>query len=75
MSKWAITYSKDNNTAKLELESPDTPSMDDAVQQVLSYAGEHCEAKPPGDETLDLSEPAVQLAECYGIAITGISKL
>ncbi|WP_462379238.1 hypothetical protein [Pseudomonas sp. Marseille-QA0892] len=75
MSKWAITYSKDNNTAKLELESPEAPSMDDAVQHVLTYADEHCEAKEPGDETLDLSEPAVQLAECYGIAITGISRL
>lgn len=75
MSKWAITYSKDNNTAKLELESTEAPSMDDAVQHVLSYADEHCEAKEPADETLDLSEPAVQLAECYGIAITGISRL
>ena len=75
MSKWAITYSKDNNTEKLELEAADKPSLDDAVQTVLSYADQHCEAKEPADRTLDLSEPAVQLAECYGIAVTGISRL
>ncbi|GGJ79505.1 hypothetical protein [Pseudomonas matsuisoli] len=75
MSKWAITYSKDNNTEKLEVEAADKPSLDDAVQRVLTYADQNCESKEPADESLDLSEPAVQLAECYGIAVTGISRL
>lgn len=76
MGKWTITYNRDNNTSKLEVEAADKPSMEEAVQYLLDMAERDLEQGEYGDgEDQEASEPAVLLLSRYGITVTGISQL
>ena len=74
MTRWVITYSKDNNTATLELESANKPSMEQAVRHTLKMARQRYEEQEPSEGDEDLRGPAVLLAERFGITITGITQ-
>ena len=73
MAKWMITYSKDEGTGVLEVESVTKPSMEQAVQWLLEMAGRDFEAQEP-DSPYEIQTPAVRLLECYGITVTSISE-
>lgn len=75
MAKWAITFNKDGNTVKIETESADKPSMDEAIQKVLEVADQ--EGYERNDENVtpeDEREPALLLLDRYGITLTGIAE-
>ncbi|WP_120996577.1 hypothetical protein [Stutzerimonas urumqiensis] len=74
MTTWIIAYSKDGNTSTLKTEAERKLEMEDAVGLVMrkaeqDYADEAHEVSEDEDMT-----PAQQLAERYGITITGISE-
>lgn len=71
---WKIAYSLNNDTQLLELESPETPSMEQAVVALLAHARRHCEAQDISTDAQEQITPAVELAERYGITVTGISR-
>ncbi|MDW3713406.1 MULTISPECIES: hypothetical protein [Pseudomonas] len=74
MAHWIITYQKDNNTSKLDIEAASKPDMEDANRQLLAWAegnlpaGEFAECEDPSHE------PAIQLLKRYGITLTGIAR-
>lgn len=74
MTRWVITYNKDNNTSRLEIESPSKPSMEQAVRHTLRMARQRFEEQEPSEVDEDLRGPAVLLAERFGITITGITQ-
>ena len=74
MTRWVITYNKDNNTSTLEIESPNKPSMEQAVRHTLKMARQRYEEQEPSEVDEDLRGPAVLLAERFGINITGITQ-
>ncbi|WP_394559364.1 hypothetical protein [Aquipseudomonas alcaligenes] len=75
MAQWTISYSKDNNTCTLEMQTQHKPEMEEAVRFVLDWAGENLEKGEYGDGQDKRSrEPAVLLLRHYGITITGISE-
>lgn len=74
MTRWVITYNKDNNTSRLEIESAQKPSMEQAVRHTLRMARQRFEAQEPSEVDEDLRGPAVLLAERFGITITGITQ-
>jgi hypothetical protein len=74
MARWTITYSKDNNTSTLEIESERKPNMEQAVRHTLKMARQQFEAQEPSEVDEDLRGPAVLLSELYGITITGITQ-
>lgn len=74
MTRWVITYNKDNNTSTLEIESPNKPSMEQAVRHTLKMARQRYEEQEPSEVDEDLRGPAVLLAERFGITITGITQ-
>ncbi|HLV18692.1 MAG TPA: hypothetical protein VKY70_14630 [Pseudomonas sp.] len=74
MTRWVITYNKDNNTSTLEIESPNKPTMEQAVRHTLKMARQRYEEQEPSEVDEDLRGPAVLLAERFGITITGITQ-
>lgn len=74
MTLWKIAYSVNNDTEVLELNSPSTPDMEQAVAALLEHARAHCEAQEISEDAQEEVTPAVELAERYGITITGISR-
>jgi hypothetical protein len=74
MARWKIAYSHDNNTEVLAVEHPSAPQIEQAVEWVLDYARQHYPSQPLPEDAQEELTPAVQLAECYGITITGISR-
>ncbi len=73
MSKWMITYSKDEGTGVLEVYSASKPSMEQAVQWLLEMAEKTYEAQEP-ERPYEEQTPAVRLLEQYGIAVTSICE-
>ena len=74
MALWKIAFSLNNDTQVLELESPETPDMDEAVAALLAHARRHFEARDISADAQEEVTPAVELAERYGITVTGISR-
>ena len=74
MTRWVITYNKDNNTSTLEIESPNKPTMEQAVRHTLKMARQRYEEQEPSEVDEDLRGPAVLLAERFGITITDITQ-
>src|SRR5690606_9740130 len=74
MTRWVITYNKDHNTSALEIESPNTPPVAQAVRHTLRMARQRYEEQEPSEVDEDLRGPAVLLAERFGITITGITQ-
>jgi len=74
MTRWVITYNKDNNTSTLEIECENKPSMEQAVRHTLKMARQRYEQQEPSEVDEDLRGPAVLLAERFGITITGITQ-
>lgn len=74
MALWKIAYSLNNDTQVLELESPQTPQMEEAVAALLAHARRHCDAQDISADAQEEITPAVELAERYGITVTGISR-
>jgi len=74
--KWIITFSKDNNTTKIETESAEKPSMQEAAELVLKTAQEteRLEDEELIDVPRDHPEPTIALLEQHGIVITGIAQ-
>lgn len=74
MAKWMITYSKDEATGVLEVESASKPSLEQAVQWLLEMAERTYEREEPKEAPYEIQTPAVRLLERYGITLTGISR-
>ncbi|WPC06376.1 hypothetical protein ACSX1C_09545 [Pseudomonas sp. MBLB4123] len=74
MAKWMITYSKDEGTGVLEVESTTKPSMEQAVQWLLEMAERDYEREEPKDRPYEVQTPAVRLLERYGITVTSICE-
>lgn len=74
MALWKIAFNFNNDTQLLELESPQTPEMDEAVAALLVHARRHYEAQEISADAQEEITPAVELAERYGITVTGISR-
>lgn len=74
MTTWKITYSKDERTEVFELQSNSKPSIEQAVAALLKMAEKVYEREEPRDLPNEIQTPAVRLAECYGITITGITR-
>ena len=74
MALWKIAFNFNNDTQLLELESPQTPEMDEAGAALLAHARRHYEAQEISADAQEEITPAVELAERYGITITGISR-
>ncbi|MCG4455031.1 MULTISPECIES: hypothetical protein [unclassified Pseudomonas] len=74
MTTWKITYSKDERTEVFELQSASKPSLEEAVMHLLKMAEQVYEREEPRDLPNEIQTPAVRLAECYGITITGITR-
>lgn len=74
MSLWNITYSYNHNTEVLTINSDQPPSMEQAVAALLGYARKHYPVKRPSTDAQEERTEAVQLAECFGITVTGITK-
>ncbi|MBS7724086.1 hypothetical protein I0D68_02665 [Pseudomonas lalucatii] len=69
-----ITYSKDEGTGVLEVESAAKPSMEQAVQWLLQMAEREYEREEPKDRPYEVQTPAVRLLERYGITVTSICE-
>ncbi len=74
MAQWDITYSKDNNTGRLEIESAQRPSPEEAVQHLLRLAEQEMQPGEYGEPLEDGDEPPVVLLKRYGITLTGIAQ-
>lgn len=74
MATWMITYSKDEGTGVLEVQSPRKPSVEQAVQWLLEMAERTYPREEPKEAPYEIQTPAVRLLERYGITLTGISR-
>lgn len=74
MDAWNITYSVNHNTEVLTIKSAEAPSLEQAVDHLLRYARLHYPVKRPSADAQEERTAAVQLAECFGITITGITR-
>lgn len=74
MATWMITYSKDEATAVLEVDSASKPSTEQAVQWLLEMAEKTYEREEPKELPYEIQSPAVRLLERYGITLTGIFR-
>ena len=74
MELWNITYSVNNNTEVLSVKSDEAPSLEQAVEYLLRYARSNYPVKRPSADAQEERTAAVQLAECFGITITGITR-
>lgn len=74
MTMWIIAYNKDGNTTTLKHESDHQPDMDEAVDLVMEKAERDYEKQEMEHDPTEENTPALRLAECYGITITGISQ-
>lgn len=74
MALWDITYSKDNNTGRLEIEAGQRPSTEEAVQYLLQMAEREMQPGEYGEPLEDGDEPPVVLLKRYGITLTGIAQ-
>lgn len=72
MKQWIITFSKDENTTKLDMHAEQQPSMDETIAFVTAYAKEHYDVLEGSTPDKGLEGPAQDLLKRYGIAITGI---
>lgn len=72
MKQWIITFSKDENTTKLELNAERQPSMDETIAFVTAYAEKNYEVLEGSTPDKGLEGPAQDLLKRFGIAITGI---
>lgn len=75
MSTWAIAFSRDNSTNKIEIDSSAKPTMEKAVEQVMKWAEANVEPEHHEDTQMDSREPATLLLKRYGITITGIAQV
>lgn len=75
MSTWAIAFSRDNSTNKIEIDSATKPTMDKAVAQVMKWAEANVKPEHHEDTQIDSREPATLLLKRYGITITGIAQV
>lgn len=74
MATWMITYSKDEGTGVLEVESPSKPSLEQAVRWLLEMAEKTYEREEPKELPYETQTPAVRLLERYGITVTSICQ-
>lgn len=74
MSLWNITYSYNHNTEVLSYQKETAPTMEQAVTELLKYARKQYPVKRPSTDAQEERTEAVQLAECFGITITGITR-
>ncbi|MGY4532638.1 hypothetical protein ACVW0Y_001767 [Pseudomonas sp. TE3786] len=72
MSRWVISYSKDQNTSTLDVEQADKPSIEQAVDYLLAWAEQNAEKGEFGDPDEPANEPPLKLLKDYGITVTGI---
>lgn len=76
MAKWAITFNKDGNTVKIETESAQKPSLEEANARVLEVAEREGYERQEGAESVEAArEMALLLLERYGITLTGIAEM
>ncbi|MBD9484892.1 hypothetical protein IB229_18065 [Pseudomonas sp. PDM14] len=75
MSTWAIAFSRDNSTNKIEIDSATKPTMEKAVAQVMKWAEANVEPEHHEDTQIDSRERATLLLKRYGITITGIAQV
>lgn len=74
MALWKIAFSRHNNTDVLLLESDQAPDVEQASNALLAHARVHFERQEADIDAQPEQTPAVQLAECYGITLTGIAR-
>lgn len=73
MALWKIAFSRHNNTEVLLLEGDAAPDVEQASNALLAHAREHFERQEADIDAQTEQTAAVQLAECYGVTITGIA--
>jgi hypothetical protein len=74
MSKWIITFNKDGNTTKLEVEAAQQPSMERVVDLVTEKAARENEPRELDEQDENQVAPAQLLEKRFGITITGIVR-
>ncbi|OLU15414.1 MULTISPECIES: hypothetical protein [unclassified Pseudomonas] len=74
MSRWIITYSRDEAAEVLKVKAKEKPSLEQAVTWLLEWAQENLEPLEPKEQPHEEQTPAVRLEERFGITITGIAK-
>lgn len=74
MSLWNIAYSLNNNTEVLTIEASTAPSVEQATDHLLVFARKTYPVKRPSSDAQQERTAAVQLAECFGITLTGITR-
>lgn len=74
MTQWNIAYTYNNNTEVLTVQAEQAPELDQAVDALLEHARRTYEVKRPATDAQQERTSAVQLAECFGITLTGITR-
>ena len=74
MSKWIITFNKDGNTTKLEVDEAQQPSMDRVVDLVTEKAAQDNEPRELDEREEGHLTPAQVLEKRFGVTITGIVR-
>ena len=74
MALWKIVFSRHNNTEVLQLEADQAPDIEQACQALLAHARRHFEAQEEAIDAQEEKTAAVQLAERYGVTLTGIAR-
>lgn len=73
MALWKIVFSRHNNTDVLLLEAGEAPDVEQASRALLAHAAREFERQEADIDAQPEWTPAVELAECYGITLTGIA--
>ncbi len=74
MALWKIAFTRHNNTDVLLLDADSAPDVEHASNALLAHARAHFERQEPDIDAQPEQTAAVQLAECYGITLTGIAR-